>query len=54
MIELNAPTHEFKKSNFGDKKESNMFSGINQNREVLFVQVNHGCGQFHKPFRSVK
>jgi hypothetical protein len=31
MIKLNAPTHELKKSNFGDKKESTMFSKMNQN-----------------------
>jgi hypothetical protein len=54
MIKLNAPTHELKKSNFGDKKKSTMFSGINQNEEFLFDQVNHSCEQLHKPFRHVK
>jgi hypothetical protein len=42
MIKLNTPTQELEKSNFGDKKESNLFTRINQN-EVLLVQVNHGC-----------
>jgi hypothetical protein len=54
MIKLNAPTHELKKSDFGDKKENTMFSRINQNEEVLLVQVNHGCEQLQKPFRSVE
>jgi hypothetical protein len=54
MIKLNAPTHELKNSDFGNKKENTMFSRINQNEEVLLVQVNHGCEQLHKPFRCVK
>jgi hypothetical protein len=39
MIKLSAPTHELKKSNFGDKKEITMFSRINQNEEVLFKSI---------------
>jgi hypothetical protein len=53
MIKFNALIDELQKLDFGDKKESTMLSGINQNEEVLLVQVNHGCEQLHKPFRSV-
>jgi hypothetical protein len=28
MIKLNVPTHEFKKSDIGDKEKNIMFSGI--------------------------
>ncbi len=52
MIKFNALTDELKKLDFGNKKESTMLSGINQN-EVLLVQVNHGCEQLHEPFKSV-
>jgi len=31
-----------------------MFLGIKQNEEYLFIQVSHGCEQFHKPFKNVK
>jgi hypothetical protein len=54
MIKLNTPTHEFKKSDFGNKKKSTMVSIINQNEEVLLVQINHGREQLHKPFRNVE
>jgi len=54
MIKLNTLTHEFKKSDFGNKQKNTMVSIINQNEEVLLVQINHGCEQLHKPFRSVK
>jgi len=54
MIKLNTPTHEFKKSDFGNKQESTMISKLNQNEEVLLVQVSHGYEQLHKPFRNVE
>jgi hypothetical protein len=54
MIKLNAPTHELKNLDFGDKQKNTMFSKINPNEKVLLVQVNHGCEQLHKPFKSVK
>jgi hypothetical protein len=43
MVKFNAPTHEFEKSDFGDRKEYTMFSRINQNEKVLLAQVSHGC-----------
>jgi hypothetical protein len=54
MFKLKALTHELEKLDFGDKKESTMLLGINQNEEVLLVQISHGCEQLHKPFRSVE
>jgi hypothetical protein len=54
MIKFNALTHELEKFDFKDKKKSTVFLRINQNGEVLFVQVNCGCEQLHKPFKSVK
>jgi len=54
MIKFNTPTNEFKKSDFGNKEENTMLSRINQNQEVLFVQISHGCEQLHKPFKSVE
>jgi hypothetical protein len=53
MIKLNTPTHDFEKSNIGDKKENTNVLGIKKN-EDLIVQVSHGCEQLHKPFKSFK
>jgi hypothetical protein len=54
MIKLNTPTHELKKSDFGDKQKNTMFLGINPNEEVLLVQLSHGYEQLHKPFKPSK
>jgi len=39
MIKLNAPTHEFKNSDIGDKKENTIFSRIKQNETYLFKSI---------------